>query len=115
MKLVKNNDSSIKSFLVGMLSIFLPCGLLYGVVLGVAAFEHSMYAILSMFFFWLGTVPSMVFAPTILQKILRPLKAKIPKSYALTLILLGLMTISYRVVKFQEINFNNKLSAPNCH
>jgi sulfite exporter TauE/SafE len=115
MRLVKNNDSSIKSFLVGMLSIFLPCGLLYGVVLGVAAFEHSMYAILSMFFFWLGTVPSMVFAPTILQKILRPLKAKIPKSYAITLILLGLMTISYRVVKFQEINFNNKLSAPNCH
>lgn len=117
-KLVKNNDSSTKSFLIGLLSIFLPCGLLYGVVLGVAAFEHSMYAILSMFFFWLGTVPSMVFAPTIFQRMLRPLKAKLPKSYALSLIILGLLTISYRVIRFQEVSAavqTNTTAKPSCH
>ncbi len=116
-KLVKNNNGNFKSYLVGLLSIFLPCGLLYGVVLGVAAFEHSFYAILYMFFFWLGTLPSMVFAPTILQKFLRPLKAKLPKSYAISLILLGLLTISYRVMRFQEVNAvqHSTNSAPLCH
>lgn len=115
--LVKNNQSSTKSFIVGLLSIFLPCGLLYGVVLGVAAFEHSIYAIFSMFFFWLGTLPSMVFAPTLLQKVLRPLKARLPKSYAISLIMLGLLTISYRVIRFQEVNAAqvNQAAQPLCH
>jgi sulfite exporter TauE/SafE len=115
-KLVKNNDSSAKSFLIGLLSIFLPCGLLYGVVLGVAAFENSIYAIFSMFFFWLGTVPSMVFAPAILQKILRPLKNKLPKTYAIGLITLGLLTIGYRVTRFQEVKrTSEQASQLNCH
>jgi sulfite exporter TauE/SafE len=114
--LVQHNNSNFKSFIVGLLSIFLPCGLLYGVVLGVAAFEHSLYAIFSMFFFWLGTLPSMVLAPTILQKILRPLKAKLPKSYAISLIILGLLTIGYRVIRFQEVNASaNPKSKYICH
>jgi sulfite exporter TauE/SafE len=114
-KFVKNNQSTYKSFLVGLFSIFLPCGLLYGVVLGVAAFEHSLYAITYMFFFWLGTVPSMVFAPTLLQKFLRPLKAKLPKSYAISLILLGLLTISFRIVRFQEVNNLKNSGTHICH
>ena len=116
--LVKKSDQNYKSLLIGLLSIFLPCGLLYGIVLGVAAFEHTFYAIFSMFFFWLGTLPSMVFAPTLLQKFLRPLKAKLPKSYALSLIMLGILTISYRVIRFQEINhapLNSSETELECH
>jgi hypothetical protein len=57
-----------------------------------------------MFFFWLGTLPSMVLAPSIIQKFLKPLKLKLPKTYAVSLIIIGLMTISFRVVRFQEAN-----------
>ena len=99
---VYKNENSSKAFFTGLISLFLPCGLLYGVVLGVAAFEHSLHALLTMFFFWLGTVPSMVLAPSIIQKFLRPLKLKLPKTYAISLILIGLITISFRVIKFQE-------------
>lgn len=104
MKFISKNNNFSKSFFIGALSIFLPCGLLYGVILGIAAFEHSIHALISMFFFWLGTLPSMILAPTIIQKFLRPLKLKLPRAYAISLIIIGLATISYRVVRFQEVN-----------
>jgi sulfite exporter TauE/SafE len=103
-QLVHKNENKSKAFFTGLISLFLPCGLLYGVVLGVAAFEHSFHALFTMFFFWLGTLPSMVLAPSIVQKILKPLKSKLPQTYAISLILIGLMTITFRVFKFQEVN-----------
>ncbi len=106
MILVQKNKNFSKSFFTGTLSIFLPCGLLYGVVLGVATFEHSFHALFTMLFFWLGTLPSMVLAPSIVQKILRPIKIKLPKTYAVSLILIGIMTITFRVSRFQEANAN---------
>ncbi len=104
MRFVLKNNNFSKSFFTGALSIFLPCGLLYGVVLGIAAFEHSFQALLAMLFFWLGTLPSMILAPSIIQKILRPLKMKLPRAYAISLIIIGLATISYRVIRFNEVN-----------
>lgn len=109
-----------KSYSTGLLSIFLPCGLLYGIVLGVAAFDHSFKAVFSMFFFWLGTLPSMVLAPSIVQKLLKPLKAKLPRTYAISLILIGLMTITFRVMKFNEVkaqtnNNSTRISGHHCH
>lgn len=117
LKLVHRNENRSKSFFVGLISLFLPCGLLYGVVLGVATFEHSFQALLTMFFFWLGTLPSMVLAPSIVQKFLRPFKSKLPKVYAISLIMIGLLTISFRVVRFQEASaaVKSPTSAPNCH
>lgn len=108
LKFVHKNNHPSKALMTGLLSILLPCGLLYGVVLGVAAFEHSFHALFTMFFFWLGTLPSMVLAPSIIQKILRPLKMKLPKAYAISLIVIGLATISFRVVRFQEVNAASK-------
>lgn len=104
MKFIHQNKGFSKSFFTGLLSIFLPCGLLYGVVLGVAAFEHSFQALFAMFFFWLGTVPSMVLAPSIIQKFLRPFKSKLPKTYAISLIIIGLATIGFRISHFQEVS-----------
>lgn len=114
--LVARNKNFSKSFFTGALSILLPCGLLYGVVLGVAAFEHSFHALFTMFFFWLGTLPSMVLAPSLVQKILRPLKLKLPKTYAISLILIGLVTITYRIIRFEEIQSHNQSKQElSCH
>ena len=117
LRLVYKNENSSKAFYTGLLSLFLPCGLLYGVVLGVATFEHSIHALLTMLFFWLGTLPAMLLAPSILQKILKPLKIRLPKTYAISLILIGLMTISFRVIRFQEINTGarNSTTSHHCH
>lgn len=102
-KLVFKNLNFSKAFFTGLISIFLPCGLLYGVVLGGVAVQNSLMASISMFFFWLGTTPSMILAPHVLRKILNPLRNKIPKTYGATLILIGLLTVSFRVVAYQNL------------
>jgi sulfite exporter TauE/SafE len=101
-KLVQKNKNFTRAFFTGLISIFLPCGLLYGVVLGTLAFQHLHQAMFSMFFFWLGTVPSMVLAPGLVQHLIRPLKAKLPKTFAISLMLIGVMTITFRMVKLHD-------------
>lgn len=97
--LVQKNKNFTKAFFTGLISIMLPCGLLYGVVLSTVALQHTTDALLSMFFFWLGTVPAMVAAPGVIQRFLKPFKARLPKVYAISLMLIGVMTISFRMVK----------------
>ena len=119
--LIFKNRNFSKAFFTGLISIFLPCGLLYGVVLGAVALQHPMMALFSMLFFWLGTVPSMVLAPQVFQKILNPLKAHLPKTYAISLILIGLLTVSFRIVKLNDLHAHElqsqetKTAPMNCH
>ncbi len=103
LRLVQRNKNFTKAFFTGLISIFLPCGLLYGIVLGTVALQHTHEALFSMFFFWLGTVPSMVVAPGIVQKIIRPFKSKLPKTYAISLIAIGILTIGLRSTKLYEM------------
>lgn len=101
-KLVKTNRGVSRSFFVGLISIMLPCGLLYGVALGTVALQSLPLSLASVFFFWLGTLPSMIVAPELFRKILKPLSMKLPKTSAVALMMLGLITISVRVVKFEQ-------------
>jgi sulfite exporter TauE/SafE len=107
LKLVQKNKNFTKAFFTGLISIFLPCGLLYGVVLGTLAFQHTHEALFSMFFFWLGTVPSMVVAPGMIKQIIRPFQSKLPKTYAVSLVFIGVMTITLRMVKLHEPKLNS--------
>jgi sulfite exporter TauE/SafE len=93
-------NENLKSFLVGTLSIFLPCGFLYGLVLIVAIYNDPFLAAISMFSFWLGTIPAMAFAPSIFSKILIPLKNRAPLLSSCFLIIIGLSTISIRLYQY---------------
>ena len=98
-KLIPSRGQSAKNsnaLLVGLISIFLPCGLLYGVVIALAAFQSPFLALISMITFWLGTVPAMSFAPEIIQRVFRPLARKLPNITSLLLVSIGILTISYR-------------------
>ena len=96
-KTLKSASPFIKSFGVGFLSIFLPCGLLYGVVLSIATFQNPIIGMVGMAFFWLGTVPAMALAPEAFQRILRPLLKNSPRMMSVLLMSLGFLTISYRL------------------
>ena len=118
--LVQKNKNFTRAFFTGFISILLPCGLLYGIVLSTVALQNMPSALMAMLFFWLGTVPAMVVAPGIIQKLLKPFKAKLPKVYAVSLMLIGVMTISFRIVKIQNAHSHtNGPSAPEtkvmCH
>lgn len=115
-KLVFKNATFTRSFFTGLVSIFLPCGLLYGVVISQVALVQATHqyhqVFIAMIFFWAGTLPSMVFAPKIFQKILRPLKEKLPKAFAVTLMVIGLTTITYRVIHYNEMQHNKTHHSP---
>ena len=102
-KLVRTNSNFTKSFFTGLISILLPCGLLYGVILGAMAMQHFQESILSLIFFWLGTLPSMVIAPRIVQKLIAPFKQRLPKSLAVGLMLLGVFTVTSRVLEMHKL------------
>lgn len=96
--------SGLKALVTGGLSIFLPCGLLYGVALGAFALQDGPSALYAMFFFWLGTLPSMVAAPHLIRRVLKPLSEKLPKVYAISLVLIGLVTIGTRLNKMHYVS-----------
>lgn len=96
----KIKNESIRSSIIGFLSIFLPCGFLYGVVLVIASFNNPLLAVISMFTFWLGTMPAISIAPELLKKILIPLQQRAPLISSVALICLGLITISSRAYSY---------------
>ncbi len=82
---------------LGFMTITLPCGLLYGVVLVAGATSDPLLGAISLFFFWLGTLPAVSFGGELIHRILAPLKNRLPSSSSAFLILIGIFTISYRL------------------
>lgn len=93
-------SQSVKSFFTGALSLFLPCGLLYGALFGLIILNRPENLIFGLFAFWLGTLPAMLFAPQVMQKILRPLSFSSPRLLSLFFITLGCVTVLWR---FQQV------------
>jgi sulfite exporter TauE/SafE len=115
-KVNRNFPQVTKAFFTGLISILLPCGLLYGVIAATVATQAPMAGMLGMFFFWLGTLPAMVVAPSLIRKILRPLQNHRPKIYALSLMLVGVLTVGMRMMK--EVNLSHapdKNETMSCH
>ena len=93
---------SYRSFVVGLISILLPCGFIYGLIISALALGNYEQVMISLLFFWLGTLPAMIAAPALIRKMLEPLKNKIPKLYAVVFIMLGIVTIAGRLNNLPE-------------
>ncbi len=98
--LTSKDGSRGRSFLVGGLSIFLPCGLLYGIVLTLASFQNPLVGLLCMAAFWLGTVPAMGLAPELVRRVFKPLFKFAPRFSSVVLFTIGLSIIIFRVLVF---------------
>ena len=93
-----------RAFSIGFLSAFLPCGLLYGVLMSLTIFQSPIIGLVGMVFFALGTIPALFASPILIKKILRPLHERSPKLTSLSLISLGLITIFYRLsLSYEQI------------
>lgn len=89
-----------KSLLFGFFSAFLPCGLLYSIVLASVLTESTLKGALLLFFFWLGTVPAMVFAPTFLSMLLKRFAWISPRVLSGVFIVLGLIVFYTKLTYF---------------
>jgi sulfite exporter TauE/SafE len=89
--------SVLKNFSIGSMSVFLPCGLLWTVIILSLSAHNWGYTAAFIISFWLGTVPALSFASTALVKFLRPLQVKSPKLISTIFLIIGIGTISYRI------------------
>jgi uncharacterized protein len=96
------NSPILKSFTIGLISIFLPCALLYGAVLALSTFQSPLHGIIGMISFWLGTLPAMMLVPEIIKKVLTPFRKRSPLLASLILIIIGITTITLRMVTWYE-------------
>lgn len=87
-------------FMIGLLSVLLPCGFLYGVVLTVATFQNPLLGMLAMAAFWLGTLPALSGAPWLIAGLKKlPFKIR-EKTLGLSLVSIGLMSLTWRFYQF---------------
>ncbi|WP_419172240.1 sulfite exporter TauE/SafE family protein [Halobacteriovorax sp.] len=103
------NRPYLFNFSIGSISVLLPCGLLWAMLALAISAASPALAALFVFFFWLGTLPGLVFGPTLIQKIKFPTKVQMGIPYLFLII--GTVTIAYRVYTM----WNPQAGAPLCH
>jgi sulfite exporter TauE/SafE len=87
-----------RAFGLGTASAFLPCGLLYSALFTFTTFHSPIIGSLGMISFGLGTIPALIVGPNIIRKFIKPYFDSRPNLASASLIGLGLLTISYRMV-----------------
>ena len=82
----------------GLLSAFLPCGWLHAFVLGAIATQSAALGALYLFFFWLGTLPALSFAPLAATKVFQPMAKRAPRMSAIILIAIGIGSLGMKMM-----------------
>ncbi len=97
-------EHPLKKFSLGLISIFLPCGLLYGMLFSLLPSKSPIAVVFGVLFFFLGTMPGLIAIPTIVNKLLPPLLSKtgihMPRVFGIFLVFLGLSTLGVRAHLF---------------
>jgi sulfite exporter TauE/SafE len=108
---------NIQGFILGSFSAFLPCGWLYSFVLGALATQSPIKGAAFLGLFWLGTVPALVLAPSLIRKVLAPISQKAPKISGAVLIAAGLITVGLklRIANPTPIQTTPTTESPTCH
>jgi sulfite exporter TauE/SafE len=88
----------LKSFAIGIVNGFLPCGWLYIFVLGAVATKDAFYGGFLLAIFWLGTVPALTVFPFFYKKTLARFPKKINQLAGIVLILLGISVIAIHIL-----------------
>lgn len=96
------NFDIIRSLLAGSASALLPCGLLWTVLILTFTASSPLQSFVFVFFFWLGTIPALSFAPEIVNKLAKPLLKKLPRVIPIMLIIVGVSTISFRILMLYQ-------------
>lgn len=89
---------ALRSLFAGSASALLPCGLLWTILILTFTASSPIQSLIFIFSFWMGTIPALTFAPEIIKKVARPLLQKLPRVIPIFLIVIGITTISYRIL-----------------
>ncbi|MBP7844885.1 MAG: sulfite exporter TauE/SafE family protein [Proteobacteria bacterium] len=93
---IKQKNQSIKSFAIGVSSVFLPCGVLYLALISLVALSSPLLTIFGIVFFWMGTLPLLHFGLPQLKKFLDRLSIKVSQLNAFIIIVLCVLVLMSR-------------------
>lgn len=86
-------EGKSRAALVGLFSVFLPCGWLYTFVAAAAATQNVFSGGVVLVAFWLGTLPALLLGGFSLNWVFARLQGKMRSAVALFLIILGIVTV----------------------
>ncbi len=86
-----------RAFLTGLGTTLLPCGWLYIFVATAGGTGRARDGALVMALFWVGTVPAMLAVGVGAQRLVGPLRRRLPTVGALTVLLMGVLAVSGRL------------------
>lgn len=86
-----------RAMVIGLMTTLLPCGWLYAFVAAAAGTGSPAFGALTMFVFWLGTLPVLISVGAGVRAISGPLASRLPVVLPLVIIAAGLFTIFSRL------------------
>jgi len=91
---LRNMPAAQRALATGLLTTLLPCGWLYVFVAAAGGTGSVSSAMLTMFVFWVGTVPALVAVGVGAQRALAPLRQRLPVLSAAVVLVIGLLTVA---------------------
>lgn len=95
---IRNQRPATRAAATGLLTGLIPCGWLYVFVTTAGAAGSPLAGVRVMAIFWLGTLPALVAVGVGAQRLLAPLRARLPQMSAVVVLIMGLMAVSGRLV-----------------
>lgn len=89
-KWARTQNPTVKSFTIGMVNGFLPCGWLYVFVLGAIAIKDALYGAMLLAIFWLGTVPALTLFAVFYKKLFGRVPSRLSQIAGTILVTVGL-------------------------
>jgi sulfite exporter TauE/SafE len=108
---IRPKSAARRAFAIGTLTGLLPCGWLWAFVIAAAGTGSVLAGALTMFAFWLGTVPAMVGLLRVTGPLLARVRARMPAITAVALIAVGLGTLALR---WRDAGVT-QVQTPHCH
>jgi uncharacterized protein len=102
-----------RAFLLGAFTPLLPCGLLYAFVTLAAGTGSAVYGALTMFVFFLGTLPGLLGLGALVTRLGPWLGARVPRLLGTSLVLIGLWGLYERAPAFWALGQEG--NPPACH
>lgn len=116
MKIGFEMTPAFRSSLVGLASVFLPCGWLYTFVLLSLATHSLIGATLTLLVFWMGTLPALIGGQLFLRQLLQKLEFSGKKMVAVLMMLAGIASVHSHFQHPVDFSKNDKVeSMPMCH
>ncbi len=98
-KWARTQNPAIKSFTIGMVNGFLPCGWLYVFVLGAIATKDALYGAMLLAIFWLGTVPELTLFANFYKKLFGRVPSRLNQIAGMILVTVGLANMGLLLFK----------------